>query len=335
MIKILIDVPVYKPGLDRLNALADVSVRVCDPVSEKAIERPKSLIEDIDLLFCSEPPKNLDHMKNLKWIQIASSGYEHLILLQLPERGIVATNARGVFDVPIAEWCISMIVNLTRNLPKMFRHQMAGHWDRGEGFQGEVRGRTVGFWGYGGLSRETARLAKAMGMRVHVLTHSGIRPRKHIYCVPGTGDPEGILPDEKFLPDRKFEFLSGLDYLIIGLPLKEKTRGMVKAEDLQALPGSAMLLNPARGPIIRENDLIQALKEGWIAGAALDAHYYYPMPKDHPSWFMPNVIMTPHIAGSMRSTHFPERIWDLFVQNVERYKAGKTLLNQLENEALA
>ena len=334
MIKILIDVPVYNPGLDRLMDFPDVSVKICDPISEEAHKRSKSLVEDIELLFCSEPPKNLDDMTNLKWIQIASSGFEHLIPLNLPKRRILASNARGVFDIPIAEWCISMIVNLTRDFPRMYRNQQVGFWDRGERFQTEVRGKTVGFWGYGGLSRETARLAKAMGMRIHVLTRNGVRPQKNIYTVSGTGDPQGTLPDKEFTQSEKADFLGSLDYLIIGLPLNENTRGIVTAEDLRSLPKTAMILNPARGPLIVEDDLIPALKEGWIAGAALDTHYHYPMPADHPLWYMPNVIMTPHISGSTKSTHFVERVWDLFVKNVIRYKTGKPLLNLIDNKLL-
>lgn len=334
MIKILIDVPVYNPGLDRLMDFPDVSVKICDPISEEALKRSKSLVEDIELLFCSEPPKNLDDMTNLKWIQIASSGFEHLIPLNLPKRRILASNARGVFDIPIAEWCISMIVNLTRDFPRMYRNQQVGFWDRGERFQTEVRGKTVGFWGYGGLSRETARLAKAMGMNIYVLTRNGVRPQKNIYTVSGTGDPQGTLPDKEFTQSEKADFLGSLDYLIIGLPLNENTRGIVTAEDLRSLPKTAMILNPARGPLIVEDDLIPALKEGWIAGAALDTHYHYPMPADHPLWYMPNVIMTPHISGSTKSTHFVERVWDLFVKNVIRYKTGKPLLNLIDNKLL-
>jgi len=334
MMNILVDVSIYTPGLEKLKSLPDVSVIVCDPVSEEALERPKSIIKNIDLLFCSEPPKNLDDMTRLKWMQIASSGFEHLIPLNLPKRGILASNARGVFDIPIAEWCISMIINLTRDLPRMYRNQQTGYWDRGERFQKEVRGKTVGFWGYGGLARETARLAKAMGMNVHVLTREGVRAQKDIYCVEGTGDPEGKLPDKEYLLGKKNDFLGSLDYLIMGLPLNEKTRGIVTADDLCKLPASAYLLNPARGPLIVEKALIQALKEDWIAGAALDTHYEYPMAADHPLWYMPNVIMTPHISGSTKSTHFVGRIWDLFFQNVVRYKMNKPLLNLINSKSL-
>ena len=200
--------------------------------------------------------KNLDDMGRLRWIQIASSGFEHLVPLHLPAQEIRASNARGVFDIPIAEWCIAMMVNLTRDLPQLYRNQQAGHWDRDARFQTEIRGRTVGLWGYGGLARETARLAKALGLRVHVLARSGVRPQTNIYCVAGTGDPEGTLPDAVFRMEDKAAFLGSLDFLVMALPLNEQTRGIVTGEDLRALPPSAFVLNPARGPLIQEAALL-------------------------------------------------------------------------------
>jgi phosphoglycerate dehydrogenase-like enzyme len=335
MTKILIDVPVYAPGLEKLKALPDVEVALCDPISEEAMRRSSALLSDVEILFCGTPPENLDDMGQLQWTQIASSGFEHLVPFDLPARDVRATNARGVFDIPIAEWCIAMMVNLTRDLPQMYRNQQAGHWDRGERFQTEIRGRTVGLWGYGGLGRETARLAKAMGLRVHVLARNGVHAQDGVYCVAGTGDPEGVLPDAVFGMDDKEAFLGGLDFLVMGLPLNAATQGMVTKKELRALPKTAFVLNPARGPLIEESALLHALWEGWIAGAALDTHHHYPMPSDHPLWPMDNVIMSPHISGSTMSTHFPERVWDLFVQNVQRYQADAPLLNELDPTALA
>ena len=331
---IFIDTPIYEPGLARLKALPGVNVCIADPITDERVARPAEILRDIDALFCADVPENLDDMQALKWVQITSSGFEHLIPLGLPARGVRASNARGVFDVPIAEWCFAMMVNLARDLPRMYRNQQAGHWDRDAAFQTEIRGRTVGFWGYGGLARETARIAKSAGLRVHVLARNGVGPQHELYRVPGTGDPDGLLPDEVFGLDRKDAFLSGLDFLIIALPLNDSTRGLVTAEDLRALPKSALLLNPARGPIIQEAALLQALNESWIAGAALDTHYHYPMPPEHPLWAMSNVIMTPHISGSTKSTRFPERVWDLFVQNVDRMLRGEAPLNELAADAL-
>ncbi len=117
-------------------------------------------LHDVDALFCTFPPTNFADMRALRWVQISSTGYSQLLGLDLAARGIRATNARGCFDVPIGEWCIAMMVNLVRDLRQMIRNQECATWDRSEVFQRELRGMTVGLWGYGGLGRETARLAE-------------------------------------------------------------------------------------------------------------------------------------------------------------------------------
>ena len=137
------------------------------------------------------------------------------------------------------------------------------------------------------------------------------------------------MPDRVFTQGQELEFLSGLDFLILSMPLTSATRGLVGERELKALPRTAFLLNPARGPIIQEAALVRALEEKWIAGAALDTHYAYPLPPQHPLWRFPHVILTPHISGSSLSPHFAERLWDALVQNVSRVMAGQPLLNEL------
>jgi phosphoglycerate dehydrogenase-like enzyme len=276
----------------------------------------------------------LEEWPALEWIQLASSGYEELLPLKLPQRGIRATNARGVFDVPIAEWCMAMMINLARDLREMIRNQEQGIWDRHVRFQREIRQMTVGFWGYGGFARQTARLAKAFGLNVKALTRNGAAVQRDIYRLSDTGDPGSALPDAIYPLENKQEFLSQLDFLILATPLDEKNRGMVGEAELKALPARAFVLNPARGPLIQEQALLRALSEGWIAGAALDTHYHYPMPPQHPLWKFPNVIMTPHISGSSLNPFFLERVWDLFSQNVDRFLAGQPLLNELTHGQL-
>jgi phosphoglycerate dehydrogenase-like enzyme len=274
-------------------------------------------------------------MPRLRWVQIASTGYTQLIGHGLTARGIRATNARGCFDVPIAEWNIAMMVNLARDVRQMIRNQDAAVWDRSAIFQQEIRGATVGLWGYGGIGRETARLARQLGLRVHVLSRRGVGPRRNMYTVPGTGDPEGNLPHRVFRAGEELEFLGGLDFLIVALPLTKMTEGLIGERELRALPRRAFILNPARGPIIRQEPLLRALRENWIAGAALDTHYQYPMPPDHPLWRFPNVIFTPHISGSSLSPRYQERLWDIFLINLERFARGEPLLNELTPAELA
>ena len=333
--KIVIDVAPHESALAALKQRGDFQIELIQPPEERARELDTEVIYDADIFFCSLPPTNHAVMKQLTWMQIASVGYSQLFNLDLPARGVRATNAGGCFDVPIAEWNVSMMINLARDLRQMIRNQEAAVWDRSAIFQNEIRGMTVGLWGYGGIGRETARLAKQLGLRVHVLTRNGVGPRNNIYAVPGTGDPAGILPDRVFCAGEEMDFLRDLDFLIVAMPLTKATEGLIGERELRALPRRAWILNPARGPIIQQEALLNALRENRIAGAALDTHYQYPMPPEHPLWKFPNVIFTPHISGSSLSPKFKERLWEIFSMNVERFSRGKPLLNELTPAQLA
>jgi phosphoglycerate dehydrogenase-like enzyme len=169
-------------------------------------------------------------------------------------------------------------------------------------------------------------------MAVHAMTRSGVRPRLNTFAEPGVGDPEGPPPDRVFQRGQEREFLAGLDFLVLALPHTRESDGLVGEGELRALPRRAFLLNPARGPIVQEQALLTALRKGWIAGAAIDTHFAYPLPADHPLWRFPNVLLTPHISGADKSSLFPGRIGELFVENVERYLAERPLLNELTRE---
>ncbi|MES2694687.1 MAG: D-2-hydroxyacid dehydrogenase [Verrucomicrobiota bacterium] len=333
--KILVDVPPHPDVLATLQRAGHYEIDCMTPPAETAREIDPARLKDVEVLFCSIPPKNFAEMNAVKWVQIASAGYTQLFSHNLPTRGIRATNALGCFDVPIAEWVVAMMVNLGRDLRQMIRNQDTTVWDRSAVFQREIRGLTLGLWGYGGIGRETARLAKQMGLRVHVMSRRGVGPRRECYYVPGTSDPEGVLPDRVFKAGEEMEFLKELDFLVIALPLTKATEGLVGERELQALPRTAFVLNPSRGPIIRQEALLRALNEKWIAGAALDTHYKYPMPPEHPLWRFPNVIFTPHISGSSLSPRFKDRLWDIFALNLERYRRGEPLLNELTPAQLA
>jgi phosphoglycerate dehydrogenase-like enzyme len=326
---VLIDMPVYAPMLTKLKALPGVKVRMIEPPEEKQRALPAELLKDCEILFCTFPPENHEVMQQLKLIQISSAGYKQLTGKSFAKRNIRCCNALGVFDVPIAEWNVAMMINLSRDMRGLLHNQDNAVWDRHARFQREIRGSVAGIWGYGGIGRETARLVKQMGMKVHVLSRAGVKPRTDIYRVEGTGDPDALLPDKIFLENEKADFLSGLDFLIIAMPQTGNNTGIIGKAELRLLKPTAYLLNPARGPLVDEQALINALNNHWIAGAALDTHYYYPMPASHPLWQMPNVIMTPHISGSSLSPAFLERTWDILVQNTERLLQNRPLLNEL------
>jgi phosphoglycerate dehydrogenase-like enzyme len=336
MIKLLVDVPFGPDAIRRLETISDVEIATLPKaaVHSPAVDQPVDLIRDAEILVCTVPPKNHAEMRKLRFVQLTSVGYAQLYGLDLPARGVRAANARGVYDTSIAEWNIAMIVNLARDLRGMIRNQEHGIHEIRDRFPNEIRDSVVGLWGYGGIGRETARVCKALGMVVHAYARRGITPRDDFYVVPGTGDLEGKLPDRVFTAGQELEFLAGLDFLVLSMPLTPESRGIIGRREFEAMKKSAFLLNPARGPLVDEQALLEALRTGRIAGAALDTHYYYPMPADHPLWRFPNVIMTPHISGSDRGPHFLDRFLGLATHNIEAFLAGRPLYNELTAEEL-
>lgn len=291
---------------------------------------PPEMVRDVDILFCEVPPANFNDFKRLRWIQLTSAGYTQVLNLPILERNIRVTNGLGTFDVPIAEWNLMMMLWWHRSMLDAQANQWAGVWDRAPKFERELRGATVGFYGYGGIARETARLAKALGLTVWALTRGQPAQRSNTtFCLEGTGDPDGVLPDRIFSPSEIAEFMGGLDYLVVTVPLTPATRGLIGERELRMLRSSAVLINCARAPIIEEQAYIRCLREGWIRGSSLDVHYEYPLPPTHPLWRMPNLIMTPHISGGSGGPHFLPRTYQLFTQNLGRFVAGQPLLNEL------
>lgn len=327
MPRVISEVDISQESQQRLGALPGVSLHAFEPHKEEWRLAPE--LCDVDILLCKKPPANLDDLNRLAFVQLSTVGYEHLRDCRFAERPIRVANARGIFDTAIAEWNVAMLINLTRDLRQAIRDQDQAHWQRRSRYQQEVRGKIAGLWGYGGIGRETARLCHALGMRVHALTRRPIGPRLDSFTPSGTGDPEGIIPEKRFLPGQEKEFLAGVDFLILALPHTNESDGMIGEAELRALKPSAFLLNPARGPIVQEEALVRALREGWIAGAALDTHFAYPLPPAHPLWPLPNVILTPHISGADHSDAFPGRMGQLFLDNVTRFLAGRPLLNEI------
>ena len=333
---ILIDVPIVPTSLDKLKQIPNLKISFTASPEEHVRPLPQNLLHNQHILFCMFPPENHQDLDALKFIQVNSSGFTQLAPLKLAstEKNIQAANSLGVFDVPIAEWCITMMINMVRNMKSLIENQQNTRWDRSARFQHEIRGSTVGIWGYGGIGRETARLCKALGLTVHVMTRNGVKVRNNVYRVENTGDPKGVLPDKVFTLTEKQTFLADLDFLIMAIPLNPTTEGIIRERELRSLPEHAIILNPARGPLIQEESLIRALRENWITGAALDTHYVYPLPPDHPLWSMDNVMLTPHISGSSQSQHFGQRTWDIFIENVQRFSKSTPLLNMLDHKQL-
>jgi phosphoglycerate dehydrogenase-like enzyme len=337
-INIFINIKTHKGSVEKLRSMSGVGeVTVLENPEEEVMTLPEALIADKDIMVCSVAPANFADMARLKFIQLDCAGYSQIYGLGLVQKGIRVANAKGVFDTPIAEWVLAMMINLARDVPGMLRNQARCLWHAEDHYQREVRGSTVGIWGYGAIGREVGRLAAAAGMNVHALQEKWDhrdQSQALIFREPETGDPRGLIPKKIFSHGQEMEFLADLDFLVVTMPLTGKTRGLIGERELAGLKNTAYVLNPARGAIIKEEALLKALDEKWIAGAALDTHYYYPLPATHPLWNYDNVILTPHISGSSGSSNYLERIWHLVLENVERFLTGKPLLNLLTEKQL-
>jgi phosphoglycerate dehydrogenase-like enzyme len=337
IMKIIVSINRAETAIDALrNAFPSDEMVLAPYIGNAKQTLPAELIADADIIFCELPPENFDDFKRLRWIQVCSSGYAQLVPLPLVQRNIIATNGTGNYDIPIAEWTIMMTLVWHRNLLDVLENQRHKRFDRDAHFQHELRGSIMGIIGYGGIGRQTARLAKGMGLRVHVLTRTGTTPPRELkFCEAGTGDPEGKLPDRVSALGDIDAFLSELDYLVLAIPHIPMNENLINEARLRHLKPSAVLINPARGALIDNTALLRALNEGWIRGASLDTHVEYPIPASYPFWNAPNVIVTPHISGHSATDRFVERAFRIFSENLSRFQNGNPLLNRLSSRQLA
>jgi len=257
----------------------------------------------------------LDRATAVRWYHSVGAGVENLVTLpHFRERRITLTNNSGAMDIPIAEHVIAMVLAAAKRL-YLYRDQQARHeWK--EHRQDELRGSTLVVFGLGSIGAETARLGAALGMRV-------IGVRRSSVPVPGV---ERIVP-----PERLAEIAAEADYIAVCAPLTTRTRGAISRDVLARMKPTAWVVNIARGPIIDETALVDALRERRIGGAALDALATEPLPADSPLWSFENVVITPHSSNS--SPNVRPRTIALIRENLRRFKVGEPLLNVVDLEA--
>ena len=277
-------------------------------------ERGLGVAADAEVAFSGNNPRHvrqlLDATPHLRWYHTVSAGVENMPLAELAERGIVLTNNSGSYDVQIAEHLMAFVFAASRKLHLYRDSQRTREWRDQDHV--ELRDATMVIYGMGSIGGEAARLAKCVGMRV-----IGVRRR------PAPQAGVTVLG-----ADRLAEVAHEADYLAITAPLTPETRGAISKEIIARLKPTAWVMNIARGAIIDEPALIDALREGRIAGAALDVFATEPLPPDSPLWSLENVILTPHTSGN--SPKAGERSLALFAENLRRYKAGEPLLNQVD-----
>ena len=247
---------------------------------------------------------------DLRWLHTFSAGIDNEFFQILIRRGVRVTTSAGAQAVPIAQTVLMYLLALSRDLPGWLREQAERVW-RPRAIR-DLQGTHLGIVGLGPIGLEVARLGAAFGMRV-----TGVRRT-----------PRGGEPCETWPLERLAELLPTLDHLVLALPLTAETRGLLDAALLARLPAHAVFVNIARGEIVDETALVDALAAGRLAGAALDVFAEEPLPADSPLWSLPNVIVTPHSAGTNPGNE--ARATEIFLDNLGRYVRGEPLRNEAD-----
>jgi phosphoglycerate dehydrogenase-like enzyme len=288
-----------------------------------------------DILYTGAPPRDLARSPRLRWVQLHLAGVNALHDHPLyASTAIPLTTTSGVHAATVAEYAITMLLALAHRVPRMVQWQGTGGWppdqDRWPLFvPTEVRGATIGIIGYGSIGRELARIAKtAFAMTVLACKRNPAERADPGYHLPGTGDPEGRLPDEWLPPERIDDVLARSDVVVMCAPLTRETHHMIDAARLSRMKPSAYFINVGRGASVDEHALARALAERRIAGAAVDVFAEEPPPAGHPLYALDTVIVSPHVSGFIAS--YDDKCADLFAENLRRFIAGAPLLNLVD-----
>lgn len=311
-------------GADLARHAASAGLEIVTLPQDREVRLPDDMCARIDVAFFSGDIFP-DHSRQffsavrkapaLKWLHVFNAGVDHPIYTEMLERGVRLTTSSGTAAVPIAQTAIAGLLMLARNFPLWLAAQREHRWDPlRKDFPADLASQTAVVVGVGHIGREIARLARALGLRVVGVRRSAQSP----------DDPV----DELVAPDRLAQVLPRADWLILACPLTEETKGLIDAQAIALLPQGARFINIARGEIVDEAALIDALRSGRLAGAYLDVVQQEPLPADSPLWDLPNVIVTPH--NSTISAGNDSRVYDVFVDNLARWAKGEKLINEVD-----
>lgn len=254
-------------------------------------------------LFRANP---IERFTGLKYLQITSAGLDHLPLAEISRRGIVLKNARGVYSVPMAEFAFCGVLQLYKKSRQFAAGQAAHRWERLRGIQ-EIAGKTVCVVGVGSIGNEIAKRFAAFDAEVIGVDIARV---KSPYFA------------EVLLADKLEEALGRADIVVLTLPLMPSTRHMFDAARLAAIKPGAVFVNVARGSVVDQPALVDALQSGRLLGAVLDVFEQEPLPADDPLWDMPNVIVTPH--NSFLAESNSRTMFRVVSENLQAYLAGQS-----------
>lgn len=278
------------------------------------------------------PAEVLDHGRRLEWVHSGAAGVASSLHAVMLSSDVLFTNSAGVHAVPMAETVMAMILHFARGLDVAVRAQRDGRWSAPEYWAAtapvtEVGASTVGILGFGGIGREVARRAAAMGARVIGVRRGG---DDMLSCIIDD-DKYNLVYEVGAGRDVLDHTIGQSDYLVLALPETAQTRGLMTAERLFAMKPGAVLINVARGRLVDEDALLDALDSGRLRGAGLDVFHTEPLPAGHPFYRHPRVLMTPHISATTRL--FWDRQTELITENIGRFARGEPLRNLVDRVA--
>ncbi len=297
----------WPPGLESLESKA--RLRLADSPDSLQAALPDSdilVVTDFRTTWLRDAWRQA---RRLEWIHATSAGVDTIMFPELIASEIPVTNARGIFDAAIAEYVLGLMLAFAKDFHGTLGLQRKHQWRHRDSER--IAGKRVLVVGAGSIGRRIGRLARAAAMHVEGIAS---RPRG------GDEDFQAIHAAESL-----YERLPGADYVVIAAPLTSATEGLFGKEAFARMQPGARLINIGRGPIVQTQALVEALEDDQIAGAALDVFEDEPLREDHPLWDMPQVIISPHMAGDF--TGWREALGEQFVENFHRWQKGKPLTN--------
>jgi phosphoglycerate dehydrogenase-like enzyme len=282
-----------------------VSLHVCTTPGEAA-----RAIRTAEVVYGWKVPAAVwREARRLRWLQVMGAGVDWAIVPTLPRR-VIVTRAPGLFGPWMVEYTLGWCLWVTQRMSTFMRAKRERRWLR-DVIPARLGGRTMAVIGLGDIGRAIARGARALGMIVVGVSLSG-RPTRGV---------------KQVYPSRDLRrALAVADFVVVAVPLTRETRGFLGSDEIAAMRPSAWLMNIARGPVVDEKALLDALRARRIGGAILDVFATEPLPAHHPLWSLENVVITPHISGP--ST--PEEMTPVFNRNLARYLRGQPLLHVVE-----
>lgn len=275
-------------------------------------EEIRAGIGEIEALLAFRPPRGIwAGAARLRLFQMMGAGVDALLPAPDLPASVRIANARGIHGPHMSEFALGMMLALAKRVPRALEQSRAHQWKQ---YQVDtIAGRTLGILGLGAIGAAVAERAVALGMRV-IGTQRDPKPVPHVA--------------EVFPADQTERVMRASDHLVVLLPLTAETRGSIGARELAWLRPSACLVNLARGGIVDEDALTDALRAGRLAGAAIDVFAEEPLPASSPLWDAPNAILTPHVAGL--GPNYMERLTEIFAENLDRLEQGRPLRNEVD-----